>query len=153
MTRTRTLFHTHLRAERKGVTAGHSLQAEAEEREGRHTRRPRSQAVKVRRAKKWGAKNSALSTCRRLRNFSNFKPRRLRGALCAGEALLEASVRRLFQTRVPLRYAPTRVWRAMKFKVLLRKRGGARARARGMRHPYNVIENTYGALGTNEAPL
>ena len=26
-------------------------------------------------------------------------------------------------------YAPTRIWRAMKFKVLLRKRGGARARA------------------------
>jgi len=27
--------------------------------------------------------------------------------------------------------APTRIWRAMKFKVLLRKRGGARARAAG----------------------
>ena len=40
-------------------------------------------------------------------------------------------VRRRFQTRGPLRYAPspTRIWRAMKYKVLLRKRGGARARA------------------------
>ena len=28
-------------------------------------------------------------------------------------------------------YAPTRIWRAMKFKVLLRKRGGVRARAAG----------------------
>ena len=29
------------------------------------------------------------------------------------------------------RYAPTRIWRAMKFKMLLRKRGGVRARAAG----------------------
>ena len=56
----------------------------------------------------------------------------LRGPLCAGEALLEARTQAsvaFFQTRGPLRYAPTRIWRAMKFKVLLRKRGGARARA------------------------
>ena len=69
--------------------------------------------------------------------------------------MLEARTRcarRLFQTRGPLRYAPTRIWRAMKFrererflaipnkseqirllkfKVLLRKRGGVRARAAG----------------------
>ena len=31
----------------------------------------------------------------------------------------------------PLEYAPTRIWRAMKFKVLLRKRGGVRARTAG----------------------
>ena len=33
----------------------------------------------------------------------------------------------MFTDTPPLRYAPTRIWRAMKFKVLLRKRGGARA--------------------------
>ena len=58
----------------------------------------------------------------------------LRGPLRAGEALLEARTQAsvaLFQTRGPLRYAPTRIWRAMKFNVLLRKRGGARARAAG----------------------
>ena len=46
------------------------------------------------------------------------------------EARTQASVA-LFQTRGPLRYAPTRIWRAMKFKVLLRKRGGVQARAAG----------------------
>ena len=51
----------------------------------------------------------------------------LRGPFCAGEALLEARTQAsvaLFKLGAHcLRYAPTRIWRAYKFKVLLHKRG------------------------------
>ena len=57
------------------------------------------------------------------------------GALC-GEALLEARTQasvafliKLVARSAAAACAPTRFLRAMKFKVLLRKRGGARARA------------------------
>ena len=54
----------------------------------------------------------------------------LRGPLCAGEALLEARTQAsvaFFKLETHSAALPTRILRAMKFKVLLRKRGGARA--------------------------
>ena len=63
--------------------------------------------------------------------------------------LTQASVA-LFQTRGPLRYAPTRIWRAMKFKVLLRKRGGVRARAR--RAPRAERESVTSLPGRGRSP-